>query len=190
MSYMPARFWYDEGNRRYLDSYFDTFPGAWRHGDRICITERGGAVIYGRSDATINRQGIRMGTAELYRAVEAVDEVLDSLVVDLEYLERPSYMPLFIVLKAGVVLGDGLRQRLNAEIRQALTARHVPNEIIQVEQIPRPLTGKKLEVPIKRLMLGHELSKVVNLDSVANPQSLDWYLAFARRYLEQAQAAS
>lgn len=186
MPCMPVRFWNDEGNLRYQESYFDTFPGIWRHGDWIRITSRAGAVIYGRSDATINRQGIRMGTAELYRAVEAMDEVLDSLVVDLEYLERESYMPLFVVLKPGVSLDDELRGRMIQAIRQALTARHVPNEIIQVDQIPRTLTGKKLEVPIKRLMLGHELARVVNLDSMSNPQCLDWYVAFARRYLERS----
>lgn len=185
MPCMPVRFWNDDGNLRYQDSYFDTFPGIWRHGDWIRITPRGGAVIYGRSDATINRQGIRMGTAELYRAVEALDEVLDSLVVDLEYLERESYMPLFVVLKPGFSLDDELRQRMIQAIRQALTARHVPNEIIQVEQIPRTLTGKKLEVPIKRLMLGHELARVVNLDAMVNPQCLDWYVAFADRYLQR-----
>lgn len=141
------------------------------------VSRGGGTVIYGRFDAIINRQGIRMGTSELYRAVEAVDEELDSLMIDLEYLERPSYMPSFIVLKEGMVLSDGLRQCSNPEIRQALTARQMSSKIVKVEQMLRTLTGKKLEAPVRSLMLGHELSKVLNLVSVANLQTLDWYVA-------------
>lgn len=186
---MPLYFWGDEGNRRYLDSYFDTFKDAagenvWRHGDWLRLVphaEAVGAVIYGRSDATINRQGIRMGTAELYRAVEAFDEVLDSLVVDLEYLGRESYMALFVVLRPGVDLTKELVARLRESIRTALSPRHVPNDIVQVPQVPKTLTGKKLELPIKKLLLGHPLEKVVVRDALANPSSLDWYMDFARR---------
>ena len=138
MPSMPLYFWDDRrpDGRRYLDSYFDMYPGIWRHGDWIRITPRGGAIIYGRSDATINRHGIRMGTAELYRAVEALPEVIDSLVVDLEYLGRESYMPLFVVLRDGIVLDDALTRRLKDSIRSALSARHVPNEIFQVALDP------------------------------------------------------
>ena len=131
------------------------YPGVWRHGDWIRITPRGGAIIYGRSDATINRHGIRMGTAELYRAVEALPEVLDSLVVDLEYLGRESYMPLFVVLRDGLALDDALTRRIKDAIRTALSPRHVPNEIFQVAAIPRTLSGKKMELPVKKLLLGH-----------------------------------
>ena len=184
---MPLFFWGDEGNARYLESYFQEFrlpDGApvWRHGDWLKLVPRGqatGAVIYGRSDATINRQGIRMGTAELYRAVEGFEEITDSLVVDLEYLGRESWMALFVVLKAGHVLDKALDDRLRKVIRVALSPRHVPNEILAVPSVPKTLTGKKLEVPIKKLLLGQPLEKVVTRDALANPSSLDWYVQFA-----------
>ena len=187
MPSMPACFWNDEGNRRYIDSYFDMFPGVWRHGDWIRITPRGGAVIYGRSDATINRHGIRMGTSELYRAVEELPEVLDSLVVDLEYLGRPSYMPLFVVLRAPETLTPDLQERIRRRIREGLSARHVPDEILAVPAIPRTLSGKKLELPIKRLLSGQALERVAQPDTLANPESLAWFGEFARR--RQATAA-
>lgn len=189
MPSMPLYFWNDPGGARYLDSYYDTWPGVWRHGDWVRITPRGGAVIYGRSDATINRHGIRMGTAELYRAVEALPEILDSLVVDLEYLGKPSYMPLFVVLRSGHVLDDDLTGRINARIRNALTARHVPNDILVVPDIPRTLSGKRLELPIKKLLLGQPLDKAVNRDSMANPDSLRWFIDFARRRGQSAADA-
>lgn len=179
MPCMPLFFWNDKDNRHYLESYFDTYPGIWRHGDWIRITPRGGAIIYGRSDATINRHGIRMGTAELYRAVEAIPEIIDSMVVDLEYLGRPSYMPLFVVLKPESDL-EALKSAILARIRTALSARHVPNDIFVVPEIPRTLSGKKLELPIKRLLLGHPLEAVVNPDSMANPSSLQWFVDFAK----------
>jgi acetoacetyl-CoA synthetase len=182
---MPLYFWHDEGHRRYLDSYFDMFPGVWRHGDWIRLVPHPGAavgaIIYGRSDATINRHGIRMGTAELYRAVEALPEVLDSLVVDLEYLGRESYMPLFVVLRPGLALDAALTQRIRAVIRDALSARHVPNEVLQVSAIPRTLSGKKMELPVKKLLLGAEAAKVLNRDAMANADSIDWFIEFARR---------
>ncbi|UCV24982.1 acetoacetate--CoA ligase [Ferribacterium limneticum] len=181
MPSMPIYFWNDPGNQRYLDSYYDTYPGVWRHGDWIRITPRGGSVIYGRSDATINRHGIRMGTSELYRAVEALPEILDCLVVDLEYLGRPSYMPLFVVLRPSIELNDELKEQINGRIRTALSARHVPNEIFTVPEVPRTLSGKKLELPIKKLLLGQPLDRVVNRDSMANPGSLAWFVDFATR---------
>ena len=191
MPSMPLYFWGDEGGRRYRDSYFDMYPGVWRHGDWIRIVphpEAGasGAIIYGRSDATINRHGIRMGTAELYRAVEAQPEVLDSLVVDLEYLGRESYMPLFVVLREGLVLDAALDRRLRDAIKAGLSARHVPNEIFQVAAIPRTLSGKKMELPVKKLMMGAELAQVLNRDAMANADSIDWFVDFARR--RQAEA--
>lgn len=182
MPSMPLYFWNDPDGVRYRDSYYDMFPGIWRHGDWIQITPRGGAIIYGRSDATINRHGIRMGTSELYRAVEAFPEILDSLVVDLEYLGRESYMPLFVVLRPENILTDELKSQLVARIRNALSSRHVPNEIIQVDEIPHTLTGKKLELPVKKLLLGKALEGVVNLDAVANPKSLEYFVAFAQRF--------
>jgi acetoacetyl-CoA synthetase len=181
---MPLYFWNDADGRRYRESYFDVFPGVWRHGDWMRLVPRPlaiGAVIYGRSDATINRHGIRMGTAELYRAVEALPEVLDSLVVDLEYLGRESYMPLFVVLRGDVVLDESLRQRISARIGEALSARHVPSEILAIAEVPRTLSGKKMELPIKRLLLGHPLESVAHADAMANPASLAWFVEFAQR---------
>ncbi len=181
MPSMPLYFWADPGGRRLRDSYFDMYPGIWRHGDWIRITPRGGAIIYGRSDATINRHGIRMGTAELYRAVETIPEVLDSLVVDLEYLGRESYMPLFVVLGEGAVLDDALTRRLKSSIRSALSARHVPNEIFQVSAVPRTLSGKKMELPVKKLLMGTPADELFKAGAMANGDAIGWFVAFAER---------
>ncbi len=205
---MPLFLWNDPGGVRYLASYFDMYPAGhgrkpgggdgpaamgavWRHGDWIQIgaQEDGGCVIFGRSDATINRHGLRMGTSELYSAVEALPEVLDSLVVDLEYLGRESYMPLFVVLRTGLALDDALRARINGAIRTALSPRFVPDDIFAVAEVPRTLSGKKQELPIKKLLLGQPIEKVVNKDAMANPGCLDWYQAFARAR-EAAQSAA
>ena len=177
---MPLYFWGDTDNQRYLSSYFDTYPGVWRHGDWLKVGADGGCVIYGRSDATINRHGLRMGTSEIYSAIESLPEVLDSMVVDLEHLGRESYMPLFVVLREGVALDDGLRDRLNHAIRTALSPRFLPNEIFQVAEIPRTLSGKKQELPIKKLLLGQPLDKVLNREAMANPGCLGWYVQFAQ----------
>ncbi|MFM9879833.1 MAG: acetoacetate--CoA ligase [Burkholderiaceae bacterium] len=195
---MPLFLWGDAGDRRYLSSYFDSYPeghgrsGAvpgqapglgyvWRHGDWLKVLPGGGCIIYGRSDATINRHGLRMGTSEIYRAVEALPEVLDSMVVDLEYLGRESEMPLFVVLRTGLTLDDALKARINDAIKTALSPRFVPNGIFQVEGIPRTLSGKKQELPIKKLLLGQPLEKVLNPDAMANPQSLQWFVNFAQQ---------
>ena len=179
---MPLYFWGDAGNARYISSYFDMYPNVWRHGDWLKITDSGSCIIYGRSDATINRHGLRMGTSELYSAIEALPEVLDSMVVDLEYLGRDSYMPLFVVLRAGTVLDDAMKAKLNNAIKTALSPRFVPNDIFSVAEIPRTLSGKKQELPIKKLLLGAPIEKVVNRDAMANPGCLDWYVEFARSY--------
>ncbi len=196
---MPLYLWNDPKGERYLSSYFDMYPpghgrrpgggdagpeagAVWRHGDWLKIDGRtGGCIIYGRSDATINRHGLRMGTSEIYSAVEALPEVLDSMVVDLEYLGRESYMPLFVVLREGAVLDEATRQRLNGAVRTALSPRFVPDDIFQVPEIPRTLSGKKQELPIKKLLLGQPIEKVVNKDAMANPGCLDWYVAFANQ---------
>jgi len=183
MPSMPLYFWGDDGNKRYLSSYFDMYPGAWRHGDWLKINAHGRCIIYGRSDATINRHGLRMGTSELYSAVEALPEVLDSMVVDLEYLGRESYMPLFVVLREGVALDEAMRAKLNSAIRTALSPRFLPNDIFHVAEIPRTLSGKKQELPIKKLLLGQPIEKVINREAMANPGCLDWYVGFAQRYL-------
>ena len=207
---MPLYFWNDAQNARYLASYFEMYPagrgrqpgggdadasygGVWRHGDWLRIGAAGqgkhggeGCVIFGRSDATINRHGLRMGTSELYSAVEALPEVMDSMVVDLEYLGRESYMPLFVVLMPGLNLTDDLKNKLNNAIKTALSPRFIPNEIFQVAEIPRTLSGKKQELPIKKLMLGQPLEKVVNKDAMANPACLDWYLDLAQKHLAKS----
>ena len=202
---MPICLWGDEDGARYRASYFEMFPpghgrrpgggdlppeagSVWRHGDWIAIgsAAQPGCVIYGRSDATINRHGLRMGTSEIYAAVEALPEVLDSLVVDLEYLGRDSFMPLFVVLRPSAVLDEALQGRIRAAIRQSLSPRFVPDEIVQVAQVPRTLSGKKQELPIKKLLLGQPLEKVVNRDAMANPECLAWY----QDYAAQRNAAS
>jgi acetoacetyl-CoA synthetase len=199
---MPPYFWGDADLARYRGSYFDMYPPGqgrrpgggdadpaagpvWRHGDWLRITPEGRCIIYGRSDATINRHGLRMGTSELYRAVEALPEVVDSLVVDLEYLGRDSWMPLFVVLREGLRLDEALRQRLQAAIREALSPRFVPDDIFQVAEVPRTLSGKKQELPIKKLLLGQPVEKVLNRDAMANPQCLDWYVELAQSRLAQ-----
>ena len=177
---MPLYFWGDRENRRYLASYFETYPGIWRHGDWIKIGANGCCTIYGRSDATINRHGIRMGTSEIYAAVEEQREVIDSVAFDLEYLGKEGHLLLFVVLPARQGLDDALRARIGAAIRERLSARFVPDEIIQTPEIPRTLSGKKLEVPLKRLYLGHEVDRTFSRDAMANPQCIEWYLEHAR----------
>ena len=181
MPSMPLYFWNDSGGKRYHDSYFDMYPGVWRHGDWIRFTPRGGSIIYGRSDATIKRHGIRMGTAEIYSVVEELPEILESVVVDLEYLGRESYMPLFVVVRPGVPFDEALKAKIRDRIRAGLSARHVPNDIFRIEQVPRTLSGKKMELPIKKLLLGHSVTKSANPDSMANPQSLAYFVEFAGR---------
>ena len=185
MPSMPLYLWGDTDGQRLHDSYFDMYPGIWRHGDWIRIVphpESGasGAIIYGRSDATINRHGVRMGTAELYRAVEALPEVLDSLVVDLEYLGRESWMPLFVVLREGQVLDDPLVARIKSAVRAALSPRHVPDDVFQVGAIPRTLSGKKMELPIKKLLMGADPASVLKRDAMANADSIDGFIALAK----------
>jgi acetoacetyl-CoA synthetase len=180
MPSMPLRFWNDPDDARYRESYFEMYPGVWRHGDWIRFTPLGTAVIYGRSDSTINRFGIRMGTAEIYSVVEALPEILDSLVVDLEYLGRPSFLALFVVLRDGCPLDDALQARICAEIRKAASPRHVPDDIFVAPGIPRTLTGKKMEVPVRKLLLGMPRETVASPDAMANPESLDYFEDKAR----------
>ncbi len=178
---MPLYLWNDPDGERYKGSYFDVYPGIWRHGDWIRITPRGGSIIYGRSDATINRLGLRLGTAEIYRAVEELPEILDSLVIDLEFLGRESFMPLFVALRDGLLLDDALKQRINQAIRDAVSARFIPSDIQQVAEVPRTLSGKKLEVPVKKILLGQPPEKVANPGAMSNPASLAWFADYASR---------
>jgi acetoacetyl-CoA synthetase len=176
---MPLYFWGDADGSRFFDSYFDTYPGVWRHGDWIAIDAKGASVIYGRSDATINRKGLRLGSAEIYQAVEGLPQVMDSLVVDLEFLGRDSFMPLFVVPAPGVAVDDTLKQAINDAIREQVSARFIPNEIVEIAEVPRTLSGKKLEIPVKKLLLGGDPARVVNRDSMANPASFDFFIAWA-----------
>nr|WP_263326774.1 acetoacetate--CoA ligase [Neobacillus sp. Marseille-Q6967] len=181
MPSMPIYFWNDKDGERYKDSYFDVYPGIWRHGDFIKITSRGSGIIYGRSDATINRGGIRMGTSEIYSALEAVPEVIDSLVVDIPITSEQSYMPLFVVLKEEDNLTDDVRTRINQAIRQNCSPRHVPNEIFYVEELPKTLNGKKLEVPIKKILMGTAVEQAVNIGSLINPNTLEYFIEFHKK---------
>ncbi|HZT07744.1 MAG TPA: acetoacetate--CoA ligase [Chloroflexota bacterium] len=178
---MPVRFWNDPDGARYRESYFDVFPGVWRHGDWIRITREGGCVIYGRSDSTLNRAGVRMGTSEFYRVVEEVPEVVDSLVVDTSQLGVEGELLLFVVLREGAVLDDALRQRINTAVARELSPRHVPDEVHAVDQIPRTLNGKKLEVPVKRILAGAPAEHVASPDAMANPESLRFFVDLASR---------
>jgi acetoacetyl-CoA synthetase len=174
----PSSDWVGE---RLRESYFDTYPGVWRHGDWIEITERGTAIITGRSDSTINRGGIRMGTAEIYRAVLALDEITDALVVDIPRQGTDGFMPLFVVLREGAELDDDLVKALRTRIREDCSPRHVPNEVIAIPAIPRTLSGKVLEVPVKKILMGTPPDKAASRDSLANPKALDYFVEFAER---------
>ena len=180
MPSMPLYLWGDEDGVRYRESYFSAFPGVWRHGDWIEITDRGTAIITGRSDATINRGGVRMGTSELYRSVLALDDVLDALVVDVPNGEG-SRMTLFVVLRDGAVLGDGLESEIRRRIREDCSPRHVPDEVLAAPEIPRTLSGKILEVPVKRILTGTPAGEVASRDSLANPGALDWFARLAAK---------
>jgi acetoacetyl-CoA synthetase len=179
MPSMPLFLWGDEDGSRYRESYFDTYPGIWRHGDWIEITERGTAIIYGRSDSTINRGGIRMGTSEIYRAVLTDPDIVDALVVDIPRPGTEGWMPLFVVLAEGAELSEDLKKRVAREIREYCSPRHVPNEMVEVQSVPRTLSGKVLEVPVKRILTGTPPDKAASRDSLANPESLDFFVDYA-----------
>jgi len=185
MPSMPLYFWNDANNERYLASYFDTFPGVWRHGDWIKFNQHGGCVIYGRSDSTINRQGVRMGTSEIYQAVETLPEILDSLVIDLEFLGRPSFMPLFVVLREGAQLDEALKQRIKQKLRQEVSPRHAPDEIYAIQEVPYTLTGKKMEVPIRKILLGFDVEKAATPGAMRNPAALVFFVEFAKKSVGQ-----
>ena len=172
-------FWNDPDYARYNSSYFELYPGVWRHGDWIKFNKRGGCIIYGRSDSTINRQGIRMGTSEIYRVVESIPEVSDSLVIDLELLGRESFMALFVVLQDETILDETLKHQIKQKIRLQISPRHVPNEIYSIAQVPYTLSGKKMEVPVRRILLGHSPEKAANPGAMKNPESLQFFVELA-----------
>jgi acetoacetyl-CoA synthetase len=179
MPSMPVSFWNDPDGARYRASYFETYPSIWRHGDWITINARGGCVIYGRSDSTINRQGIRMGTSEIYRVVEALPDILDSLIVDLELLGRESFLPLFVVLRPGAVLDQALVGRIKAALRQEISPRHVPDAIYAIDEVPYTLSGKKLEVPIRRILLGQPPEQALSAGALRNPGAVEFFVRLA-----------
>jgi acetoacetyl-CoA synthetase len=177
---MPIYFWNDPGGRRYRESYFEVFPGVWRHGDFIKINQRGGCYIYGRSDSTLNRFGVRIGTAEVYQALERVPELADSLVVCCELPGGAFFMPLFVVPKAGITLDEALRDRINARLREEASPRHVPDRIYAIEAVPYTLTGKKMEVPVRKLLMGWSLERAASRDAMVNPSAIDYFVRFAK----------
>ena len=175
---MPIYFLNDPDDERYNDAYFNEFPGVWRHGDFIKINERGGCYIYGRSDSTLNRFGVRIGTSELYRTVEKLPEVIDSLVVCIELPGGKFFMPMFLQLAEGTELTDDLMARISAELRENCSPRHVPDKFYAVQEVPYTLTGKKLEVPVRKLLLGWPLEKAASRDSLKNPAAIDFFLDY------------
>jgi acetoacetyl-CoA synthetase len=180
MPSMPVRFWNDEGNERYLSSYFDLYPGVWRQGDWILFTERGSCVITGRSDATLNRGGVRMGTSELYAVVEELPEVADSLIVHREDDEGGAgELILFVALAGERELDDDLRGRIAGALRSELSPRHVPDSIVAVPAVPRTMTGKKLEAPVKRILLGARAEDVASADALLDPKAIEAFVAYA-----------
>jgi acetoacetyl-CoA synthetase len=178
MPSMPLYFWNDPGNVRYTETYFSDYPGIWRQGDYFMINEDDGCFVLGRSDATLNRYGVRIGTAEIYRSVEGLDEVVDSIIVNLELSGGRFFMPLFVKLQPGTTLNDDIKKKINAKLRADYSPRHIPDEIYQVEEVPYTLTGKKMEVPVRKILLGFPIEKSANRDAMSNPQSLDYFIRF------------
>jgi acetoacetyl-CoA synthetase len=189
MPSMPLCFWGDTTGDRYRDSYFAMYPGTWRHADWIKLTARGTAVIFGRSDSTINRGGVRMGTSELYRAALSMDDVLDALVVDVPRAGTTGWMPLFVVLRQGILLRDELAREIQLRIREYCSPRHVPDAVLQIAEVPRTLSGKVLEVPVKRILAGAEASSVVSPESLANPAALAYFEELAQELGRESKAA-
>ncbi len=189
MPSMPLFFWNDADGRRYRESYFEVYPGVWRHGDWIKITRRGSAIIYGRSDATLNKQGIRIGSSDIYRVIESLPEVLDSLVVGVEQPNGGYYMPLFVVLREGVQLDEALTAKIKQALRKNASPHHVPDEIIAVKEIPLTLTGKKTEVPVKKLLMGVPVEKAVSRDALSNPEAIAYFITFAQKVRAEREAS-
>ncbi len=180
MPSMPVYFWNDPDGSKYRNSYFDTYPGVWRHCDWLCITPRDSVVILGRSDATLNRQGVRIGTAEIYRAMDKIPELRDTLIVNLEQPDGSDWMPLFVTLVAGCALDDALKTKIRQTLRTAYSPRHVPDDIIEVPDIPVTISGKKMETPVKKILQRKPLDKAYNRDSMKNPEAMDFFLELAQ----------
>jgi acetoacetyl-CoA synthetase len=180
MPSMPVGFWGDTDGSRYLESYFDQYPGVWRHGDFFRVNARGGCFVLGRSDATLNRHGVRIGTAEVYRSLLNVPAVEDSLIVNLDLPGGGFFMPLFVKTRNNVALDESIGDEIRARIRRDYSPRHVPDKIVQVTAIPYTLTGKKMEVPVRRILMGVPVEKAANRAAMANVESLDYFIEYAR----------
>lgn len=181
MPSMPIYFWNDKNNTRYKSSYFEHFSGKWRHGDFIRINSKThGLVIYGRSDATLNRHGIRIGTSEIYRAVNKIEAIEDALIVNLEQEDGNHFMPLFVKIKKDIILTENIKQQINTQLKTEYSPRHIPDTIIQVKDIPYTISGKKMEAPIKKILLGMPIKTSINTDAMRNPESLDFFIEFAK----------
>lgn len=183
MPSMPIYFWNDEGDQRYRESYFEDYPGWWRHGDWMRLSTEGTVKIMGRSDSTLNRGGIRIGTSEVYRGVEKVAAVADSLVVSLELSGGRHYMPLFVQLQPGLTLTEEIVGQIRQSLRQNFTPRHVPDEVLQIDEVPYTMTGKKLETPVKKILMGFAIEKSVNRDAMRNPETIDYFIALSKKTL-------
>tara|TARA_Y100000590_G_C15747703_1_gene1022815 strand:- start:5327 stop:7324 length:1998 start_codon:yes stop_codon:yes gene_type:complete len=187
MPSMPTNFWNDLGNKRYHQSYFDLYPQTWRHGDWIKITDRGTCIIYGRSDSTLNRGGIRMGTSEFYRIIDSIKEIDDSLIIDLPTNNEESQLILFIAVASKLGMTSNLDDKIKTQIRSNLSPRHVPNQIIRVESIPKTLNGKKLEIPVKKILSGTPVHEALNIESVSNPDSLKLFVNFSKKQANRTE---
>ena len=187
MPSMPTNFWNDLGNKRYHQSYFDLYPQTWRHGDWIKITDRGTGIIYGRSDSTLNRGGIRMGTSEFYRIIDSIKEIHDSLIIDLPTNNEESQLILFIAVASKLGMTSDLDDKIKTQIRSNLSPRHVPNQIIRVESIPKTLNGKKLEIPVKKILSGTPVHEALNIESVSNPDSLKLFINFSKNQANRTE---
>jgi acetoacetyl-CoA synthetase len=183
MTCMPIYFWNDPDMIRYKSSYFEMFPGIWRHGDWIRITPRNGLVIYGRSDATLNRHGVRIGTAEIYRAVDLVPQIQDSIIINLEKTDGSHYMPLFVVMKEGAPLTADIEDKVKSVLKSEYSPRHVPDDIIVCTEIPFTISGKKMEAPLKRILMGMDTEKAINRDAMRNPGAIDFFIRFYQDHL-------
>ena len=182
MPSMPVYFWGDEDGSKYQSSYFEHYPGVWRHGDWIQLTERDSLVILGRSDATLNRQGVRIGTAEIYRALDQIPELRDSLIINLERPDGSDWMPLFVALNDGISLTDELKTKIKTALRTAYSPRHVPDDILEIPEVPYTISGKKMETPVKKILQRKPLDKAYNRDSMRNPEAMEWFIEMAKGF--------
>jgi len=190
MPSMPVFFWGDDTGERYHETYFSHFPGVWRHGDFFRVNERGGCFVLGRSDAVLNRAGVRIGTAEIYRVLQEIDEIADAIAINIDQPGGSGFIPLFVALKEGYRLDEELRRRIRTQLRNECSPRHVPDEIVEVPGIPLTVTGKKMEVPIRRILTGTPVDTAVDRESMANPEVLEAFVAYAASRLASPEGGN